>query len=153
MKVSINKGRNHWPLFLAVIGIVFLALTCWSVLRAGTRGGEVVDRDYYQHGLRYGQGAEEAGWQVKTTLDRRVLRITVTDRGSRPVAGCLAELRLVAAGKTLPMQETTDGIYETELPQRETDTAALLTLRRADAMLARRLLLTSGGRGDGRSQS
>lgn len=142
-----SPAANRWPQLVALLGLFFVGLTAWAVLRAHTGVSQVIDRSYYDHGLRYNhtllerQAAESLGWQVAVSVREGELESRLTDRDGGPVTGAAGELQL---GDTrLTLAEKAAGLYAAPLPPAHRgEVSALLLLQRNGASLRRHLLLS-----------
>lgn len=142
---------NRWPYLLLILGLVFFAVTGWSVYRSVIGVSAVTDRHYYSHGLRYNdslveqKAAESFGWQVAVSLQNGSFTTEWRDKDGQPVVG--GEIRLVLSAKDrsqiiLRMQGGESGFYDATLPSElRGEVQALLTLNHDGATLRRPLLL------------
>jgi nitrogen fixation protein FixH len=149
--MNLASPRSFWPRFLLLLALVFLALTGWSIYRAGTRVSAVTDAGYYSHGLRYNhtrieqQAAAGLGWTLTTALEERRLQVRLLDRSGAAVSGASGELTLYAVRSgnptTLPLVELAPGQYTTRLPAAlQGEITGRLRLQRDGAQLSRSLM-------------
>ncbi len=61
MKDTRHDAGKAWKIALAALIGLFLVAMAVSMVMAGRRVSKVVDADYYQHGLHYGEKPLTAG--------------------------------------------------------------------------------------------
>jgi len=96
MQLTAIPRATHWKLGLALLVAIFLAGMAATMTIAARRVTPVVDADYYNHGLHYGQTASGArnpgaGWTMSASLAGGELQVRVSDQSGAPVTG--GELR------------------------------------------------------------
>lgn len=120
-----RRQKTVFPPLLAVLILVFLAFTGWSVWMAVRADPAVTDPDYYSKGLKYNRtllekrAAASLGWELVATLDKGRLRIALHDGRGRPVSGAAGEVTLFASRsglQHLKLRETSPGVYRVRLP-------------------------------------
>ena len=144
-----RSKTNPWPRNLVVLGLLFLTLTGWSVYRAATRVSDVLDQDYYSHGLRFNdslierQAAQGLGWTLATEVRDGWLRCRLNGVDGRPVTGGGGDLLLRRDGEyRFPLEERGPGLYVVRLPpELSGEFSAQLILGRDGAHMRRNLLL------------
>ena len=122
---SPKHGINRWQLALALLFGVFLIGMATSMTLAARRASRVVDVDYYEHGLHYGQtgsGAKNAGlgWNMAAIFAGGELQVRVTDVSGKPVSGGKLrfepELRGTARVATIELAESAPGLFRSQRP-------------------------------------
>ena len=142
------------PLLLpALILVLVLALSFWSIDQARRRTSPVIDTDYYDYGLKYTgtdlerRRAGEPDWSLTVRLDGRRLEARLTDGLGRAVAGGTGELFLMGTGiadpeTPLALVDRGKGYYRLRLPDDlQGQVGARLVLKRSGLGIRRSLLL------------
>ncbi|MBI2353693.1 MAG: FixH family protein [Deltaproteobacteria bacterium] len=114
-----DTGR-FWKRAIAGLFVLFCAAMVMSFGIAARKVSRVVDKDYYSHGLHYGESrnrADEAaaGWSMTATLAGGRLQLRVRDASGAPLGGgmVLFDMEPNGSGKkaTLILVETAPGTY------------------------------------------
>ena len=144
--------NNKIPWIVIIIGIGFLCLTAWSILRARHETSAITDQDYYTHGLRYNEtqlekkAAETLGWSIDIKLIDNVMQVRLMDRNNEPVTAANGFIVIFSNNKSnrdrLPFLETKEGVYELTLEGNfKGSLHAQLEFERNGARLNKQLLL------------
>jgi len=144
--------KHFYPTFIALLLGSFLIFCGWSAYRAATHGSRIADRDYYTKGLKYNstlvekQAARALGWNLKTELHVRELRIRLTDRQGLPVSGASGKLFFFQeqdrSATPLPLTEVDPGTYLAQLPaDLQGEIAVQIAFEHSGARINRKLLL------------
>lgn len=91
MQAKINNGKS-WKVILVTIVGLFLVGTTASLIIAGKKVSRVVDKDYYSHGLHYGEDLKKSqidamDWHMTSTVSGNMIAVSVQDSAGRPVSG------------------------------------------------------------------
>lgn len=120
MKSPHTDSGRRWQGALALLLILFLVATATSMILAGKRVSRVVDRDYYDHGLHYGEEVpsskgDATGWTMTTSFSKGELAVEVRDRDRRAVPGGSLTFQPLQVGGTpapkLLLAEVAPGRY------------------------------------------
>lgn len=119
-----STGRSYKIAISLLFGIFLLGMAA-TLLISARRGSRVVDADYYNNGLRYGQtrsGALNPGlrWSLSAYIEGGDLLVRVSDETGAPVGGgrLLFQAGRDAAGRTgaLHLAESAPGIFRAPRP-------------------------------------
>jgi hypothetical protein len=147
---TIDTGHK-WKLALGLLVGVFLIGTTASLFSAASRASRVVDPDYYNHGLHYGQtgkGAKDPGlgWIISASLVGAELRVRVSDQSGAPVGGGKLSFEPAPGrepiGTTIALAESAPGNFHAPRPASPLgELHRTLHFTRGDAAASHRLVL------------
>ena len=151
MQITVKPAAGPWKIMLMLLVGVFLVGTAASLYTAAHRGSRVVDADYYNHGLHYGQtgtGAKNAGmaWTMSASVAGGQLQVKVRDESGAPVAGgkldFVPEQRGTAPRSTLALTESAPGVFSAERPSSDRgELHGTLHFALGDAVASHKLVL------------
>lgn len=145
-----TTSRNHWPSLLILIGLLFAALTVWSLKRSQVPGRAVTAG--YAAKIDPDAAAEwdSRGWTCRFSIDQSMFSCDLRDRSGLPLSGAQGSLLLSGvptATHAMPLAEAAPGLYRVKLPAGLAGLhSAQLTIAHDGAHLSRNLQLQLAGR-------
>lgn len=126
MPQTVAKGATPWKIGLALLIGAFLAAMTATLFTAASGANRVVDADYYNHGLHYGETQDRsknpgAGWSISAGLSGSELLVRVRDEAGAPVAGGVLRFEPLRAGAGQPearlaLVESAPGVFRAQSP-------------------------------------
>ena len=126
MTVQLPHSGRFWIISLSVVIGLFIAATVGSVFIAKSRGGRVVDSEYYSHGLHYAENHSKSGnagnsWTMTPSVDGTFLQVVVRDESGQPLRGAdalytLEQNAATPAGTVVTLTESSPGLYRCPKP-------------------------------------
>jgi len=127
-----SAWRSPWVIGWVAMVAIFFSMNLFMVFMAVENNPGLVNKDYYERGQDYEKNmlkrqAKDPGWQMKIELPRHIdvgetvtARFTIKDKVNQPVdveAVAFHAYRPSDATKdfSVPMRETTPGLYEAKL--------------------------------------
>lgn len=116
-----DTGR-FWKRVIAGLFVLFFAAMAASFGIAALKVSRVVDKDYYSHGLHYGDAqnrtGEPAGWSMTAALAGDRIQLRVCDAAGAPLGGGTVVFDVETGGKgtrpPLILVEAPPGTYMTD---------------------------------------
>lgn len=149
MPATPSQSSIHWKLGLGLLVSIILTCTVLSFFLAFRRVGRVVDTDYYQHGLHYGETAAKnpgGNWTMSASLAGNDLRVKVADRSGTPVSGGKVVFEAAptreAAASPLQLAESAPGTFHCPRPTSpHGELRGTLRFTRGEASASQKLVL------------
>lgn len=140
-----HRRFNPWLLLLVLIGLFFVLLTAWSLLRAQIPGRAVTAGYTAKLSPDGAADWERRGWTGSFSVEQRLFRCELRDGSGLPLSGAQGSLQLTGTAVRrlgLSLIETAPGRYQVELPAALAGLqSAQITLTRDQAQLVRNLQL------------
>jgi nitrogen fixation protein FixH len=147
-----SKSYNFYVILILLLLGSFVLFSAWSAHQASTRGSQISDPAYYSKGLKYNhtqieiQAAASRGWQLETTIEKKILNFRLFDSQQQPIAGANGVLTLYPGEQQavlhLRTTEIQPGRYQVKLlGTNKNSVQARIEFELQGILLSRQLLL------------
>ncbi|HBA89207.1 MAG TPA: nitrogen fixation protein FixH [Geobacter sp.] len=144
-----STGRSYKIALSLMFGIFLLGMAA-TLLLSTRRGSRVVDAEYYNNGLHYGQTGSGArnpglGWSLSASIQGSDLLVKVNDEQGAPVAGGKLFFQpgrsATVRNEAVTLSESSPGIFRAPRPAAaEGDLQGTLLFSRGEASASQRVV-------------